>query len=80
MFEKVDMYIVKCDCCGVNAFEETEFSGWECQDTAWEMATQEEWADIDGKHICFNCWDWDGDNQIIKQKVDTGTKTTDKEA
>lgn len=71
-FEEVKMYTVKCDNCGVDAFENTEFSCWNDEDVAWTMAEEEDWQEIEDKHICPDCWEWseDGEEIVIKKQAD----------
>jgi len=79
MFEKVDMYIVKCDNCGFNAFEDAEFSCWADQGTAWDIANNEScFEEYEGKHYCEDCYSVDENDNVIISKAPAKDQDKDK--
>jgi len=70
-FKKVEMFTVICDRCGLNAFEHTEFSGWCDKYQALDEAEGEDFVEIDSKHYCNDCWEWDSkdENQIARADI-----------
>lgn len=71
MIKEVKMYSVICDRCG-KAFID-EFNGimaWLDEGTAKEQAMESEWTEIDDKHYCPDCYEFDDelDEYVPKKK------------
>ena len=58
-------YGIKCDRCG-EIFEDGEHSFWSDESSAMENATESEWAELNGKHYCPNCYEVDEETDEIK--------------
>ena len=49
-------YWVECDVCEVSANAETDYAAWAEPGTAYDSATDGDWAvGIDGKDYCWKC-------------------------
>ena len=73
MIKPVTMYSVVCDRCGKTFID--EFNGiiaWLEEGTAKEQAMESEWAEIDDKHYCQDCYEFDDelDKSVPKKKGD----------
>lgn len=71
MIKEVKMYSVVCDRCGKTFID--EFNGiaaWLDEGTAKEQAMESEWAEIDDKHYCPDCYELDDelDEYVPKKK------------
>jgi len=49
------MHTVICDRCGTDANDDAEYSCWQGESLAREMADADDWKFIDGKDYCFSC-------------------------
>ena len=58
-------YGVKCDRCG-EIFEDGEHSFWSDESSAIENASDSEWAKLNGKHYCSNCYEVNEETDEIK--------------
>ena len=60
MIKSVTMYSVVCDRCGKSFID--EFNGivaWLDEGTAKEQAMENDWIEIDNKHYCPDCYEFD---------------------
>lgn len=69
MIKEVKMYTVACDRCGVEAFADHEITAWGERDCVWELAQENYWRKINGKHYCPDCFEV-GDNYEVVVKSD----------
>jgi len=68
MIKEVTMYTVICDNCGKDLCEGQEFSCWNDDLTAHELAMEENWIKEESKHYCPDCYDYDdNDNLVINE-------------
>lgn len=80
MIEKVEMYTVVCDNCGKDAGEDAEYSCWNDESSARDVAIDSEWQTWDNEkneeqHICPNCFKgFDEADKIIIDPTRTKTK------
>ena len=63
------MYTLICDGCEKDICDITDFSGLDNESLQIE-ASEQDWIEIDDKHYCNNCWEWDEEeeNQIPKNQ------------
>lgn len=59
-----------CDGCGERFRDENGFVGYIDYDI-WDDAESSEWREIDGKHYCPDCYEYDeeSDEYVAKNKV-----------
>ena len=77
MIKPVTMYSVVCDRCGKPFID--EFNGivaWLDEGTAKEQAMESEWAEIDDKHYCPDCYEFDDelDEYVPKKNMEASKK------
>lgn len=58
---KKEFYNIKCDCCNSLLDEKS----WQKDEVLHEMMFDSNWKEFDGKHYCPDCWQYDGNNNII---------------
>lgn len=69
MIKEVKMYTVICDNCGKDVCENAEYSCWNDEIYAKDTAMEDDWITEGEKHYCTDCYEYDGeDNLIIKNK------------
>ncbi len=73
--EKVEMFTVVCDNCGKSADEGTDFSCWNDENHASEVAMESGFIKEGILHYCPECFDYDDDDQLTinadrKKKVE----------
>lgn len=61
MFKRINMYTCVCDRCGKEyECEEYDIIAFETKEQAFYYAnTFDDWKEIDGKHYCPDCYDYD---------------------
>jgi len=59
MIQKVEMYTVVCDNCGEDAGAIYEYSCWNDENYAEEVAMNQEWIREEEKHFCPRCYSYD---------------------
>lgn len=64
------MYTVICDNCGHDSNENGEYSGWSDSSYAVDVAKDCEFEEIDDKHYCPNCYEYDDDDKLIIKDLD----------
>lgn len=69
MIRKVDMYQCVCDGCG-KAYEDEDrgFCAWVDESYATDAAYEDDWTEIDGKHYCPDCYEYDEETDEYKPK------------
>lgn len=68
MYKEIIMYTVICDNCGKDSSDDSEYSGWNDKEYAWDCADADNWIEKDEKHYCPNCYSYDeNDNLIINE-------------
>ena len=65
MIEKVEMYTVKCDNCGKLLGDDADYSCWNDEATAVDIANDSGWISDNGNNYCPNCWSHDDDDNIV---------------
>jgi len=56
----MEMYTVICDRCGADANADADYSCWNEEDVARDMAIDaDDWRFIDGKDYCHACLDYE---------------------
>lgn len=71
MIIPVEMYQCVCDGCGKAYVDDFNgFVAWSDKITAREAAIEDGWQEIDGKHYCPDCYEYDEelDDYIVKKK------------
>lgn len=69
MIKPVTMYSVVCDRCG-KTFEADDSVAWTDKQSARFYALESEWKEIDNKHYCPDCYEFDDelDEYVPKKK------------
>jgi hypothetical protein len=63
--KKVEMYTVVCDNCGVSADEGTEYSCWNDENYAKDVAMESGFIKEDNNHYCPKCYSYGDDDELI---------------
>lgn len=65
--KEITMYYVECDNCKESLFENEDYSCWNDENTATEMADNIDGSVIDheGKDYCCKCAKWDDEDNLI---------------
>lgn len=69
MIVKEIFYAVKCNRCS-KIHNETEYSFWSAECDAIEQAMQSEWTEIEGKHYCTECYEFNDEKDDYVAKRD----------
>ena len=64
MTKQFTCYSVVCDRCG-QTYEDGECTGWDNENYAIEMATNEDWQEQSSEHYCPDCYEYSDDGEII---------------
>jgi len=65
--KKVEMFTVLCDNCGEDVCQGQEYSCWNDEGYAKEIAMESGYISEDDKHYCEDCYEYDDeDNLVIK--------------
>ena len=64
MTQEVKMFTVVCDNCGKDANENTDYSCWNDENYAKELAMDAGWIHEDGKDYCTHCHSYDDENNL----------------
>lgn len=65
--KKVEMFTVICDNCGKDVCEGQEYSCWNDEQGAKEIAMESGYITEGDKHYCEDCYEYDDeDNLVIK--------------
>ena len=69
MIKPVTMYSVICDRCG-KIYRDDSIIAWSDEGTAKEQALESEWVEIEDKHYCPDCYEFDEklDEYVPKKK------------
>lgn len=62
MIKPVTMYSVICDRCG-KLFEADDSVAWTDKQSARFYALESEWKEIDNKHYCPDCYEFDDNSE-----------------
>lgn len=69
MIRRVDMYQCVCDRCGkTHVNENLGYVAWVDGCQAFEDAAEDGWTEIDGKHYCYDCYEYDEETDEYKPK------------
>jgi len=63
--EKVEMFTVVCDNCKKSADENTDYSCWNCENGAQDVAMEAGYLKEEDKHYCPDCFEYDDDDNLI---------------
>lgn len=70
MIQKVEMFTVDCDNCGKNADEDSDYSCWNDEGVAVEIAMDDhDFIEHEGKHYCPDCYKHDDKDNIIIDEI-----------
>ena len=69
MIKKVDMYACVCDRCGkMHVNDDLGYMAWVDGSQAFEDAEESGWTNIEGKHYCPDCYEYDEETDEYKPK------------
>ena len=69
MIQKVEMFTVICDNCGEDAGTDSDYSCWNDESAAREIAMDSDWMEEEGKHYCPKCWSYDDEDNLILKEI-----------
>ena len=76
--EKVEMFTVICDNCKESAGEGSEYSCWNDENGAKEVAMEVGFVDKNGKDYCPKCYNYDDTDKLVinteRTKTDNSVK------
>ena len=78
MIKEVKMFTVVCDNCGKDCNEGQDYSCWNDESYALDVAMESNWERVDGKHICPLCYSYGDNDEIIIDKSREGVVTRNK--
>jgi len=67
--EKVEMFTVICDNCKESADEGTDYSCWNDENGAKDVAMEAGFINEDGNHYCPKCYNYNDDDELIIDKT-----------
>lgn len=65
MIKEVTMYTVICDNCGADVCENMEYSCWNDESSAKDIAIDSGWLIDDGNHYCDYCFSYDDNDTLV---------------
>ncbi len=65
MIKEVKMFTVVCDNCGIDVCKNQEYSCWNDESYARDIAMEADWIEQEEKHICPLCYSHDDNDEII---------------
>ena len=67
MIKQLKMYTVVCDNCGTDAGDDADYSCWEEEESAWDVASDSGWIMGDNKatHYCPQCVEYDDNDNLV---------------
>ena len=68
MIEKTTVYTVICDNCGADSSEDDDNVGCANKALAMGIAINYGFIQHDGKYYCYDCYYYDGDDNLIINK------------
>lgn len=71
MTQEVKMFTVVCDNCRKDCNEDTDYSCWNDENHAKEVAMNAGWINEDDNDYCPDCYSYDDDNNLIIGKCKT---------
>lgn len=75
MIKKVEMFTVVCDNCGTDVNKGQEYSCWNDETYAEEIAMESDWHRDNDKHYCTHCFSFDENDNIIIDESRTARST-----
>lgn len=66
MIHKLTMYQAVCDGCGRNASQVTD----DAMGSVFSAMRNDGWREMDGKLYCPDCYEYDGETDEYKLKID----------
>jgi len=63
--EKLEMYTVVCDNCGVSADEDTMYSCWSDESAARDVAMEADFIKENGKDYCPKCYSYNDEDELV---------------
>lgn len=71
--EKVEMYTVVCDNCGVSADENTDYFCWDDENGAEEVAMESGFIKENNSHYCPKCFSYNDEDELVIDSERTKT-------
>lgn len=65
MIQKVEMFTVVCDNCQKDAGANADYSCWNDDDYAQDVALESGWIKEDDKHYCPDCYSYDDNDELV---------------
>ena len=73
--QKVEMFTVICDNCGKDVNKDAEYSAWNDETFAEDIAMEADWIKEKDKHYCPKCYEYDDEDELsIKESRTTQEK------
>ena len=69
--QKVEMFTVICDNCGKDVNKDAEYSAWNDETFAEDIAMEADWIKENDKHYCPKCYEYDDEDELIVNKSRT---------
>jgi hypothetical protein len=69
MIKELKMFTVICDNCKKSADDETDYSCWNEENFAEDVALEAGYIKEDDKHYCSNCFEYDDDDNLIIKPI-----------
>ena len=69
MILKVEMFTVRCDNCGKLSGDDAEYSCWNDESTALDMASESDWIIEDDKHYCPDCYSYNDEDELTLKTI-----------
>lgn len=69
MTKEIKMHTVICDNCGKDAFEESEYAGFNDQSFALDCAKEEGYVEHEHNHYCIDCYEYDDNDEFVIKKI-----------
>lgn len=64
MIQEVKMYTVICDNCKESADQDTDYSCWNDENAAREVAMEADFINEDGSDYCPKCYSYNDDDEL----------------
>ena len=69
--QKVEMFTVICDNCQESADEGSDYSCWNDENGAKEVAMEAGFVRVDNEHYCPKCYEYDDEDELTIDKSRT---------
>ena len=63
--EKIEMFTVICDNCKTSADDDTDYSCWNDEIAARDVAMEADYIYEDDKHYCPKCYEYNDEYELI---------------